>query len=147
MRIEKDFHFSMGHALAWHEGKCHRPHGHNYKMWIEVTGDVDPETDMVLDFYYLDKAVAPMVEYFDHNFFYNELDDRPFMDVGAIAWQKTPYWMDICGNEPTAENMAILFFHAVQKSLLQQGVEKAWVSRVIVQETLKCRAEYQGGES
>jgi len=34
---------SSGHRILHHEGKCSRPHGHNYEITVEVTGQLTEE--------------------------------------------------------------------------------------------------------
>ena len=50
MDIEVDFAFSAAHALPLYEGPCQRMHGHNYKVRVALTGDLDPKSGMVFDF-------------------------------------------------------------------------------------------------
>ncbi len=50
-------------------GKCNNPHGHghNYVVEVMVSGDVGPETGMVVDMAKLDQAVRELVlDRFDH---------------------------------------------------------------------------------
>lgn len=51
-------------------GKCNNPsgHGHNYVLEVTVTGDVDPQTGMMLDLYVLDRSVETLVvDRYDHH--------------------------------------------------------------------------------
>jgi len=41
--ITREYRWEMGHALLHHKGKCYRPHGHNYRMEIEVSGAVQDD--------------------------------------------------------------------------------------------------------
>lgn len=34
---------SSGHRILHHDGKCSRPHGHNYEITVEVTGELTEE--------------------------------------------------------------------------------------------------------
>jgi 6-pyruvoyltetrahydropterin/6-carboxytetrahydropterin synthase len=50
-------------------GKCNNPHGHghNYIVEVLVSGEVDPETGMVMNMVALDAAVQnQVIERFDH---------------------------------------------------------------------------------
>ncbi|MEK6801499.1 MAG: 6-carboxytetrahydropterin synthase [Nitrospirota bacterium] len=50
-------------------GKCNNPngHGHNYVVFVSVTGDIDPVTHQVLDVSRLDAVVERIVvQRFDH---------------------------------------------------------------------------------
>lgn len=64
LAICREYEFAAAHHLPLHDGKCKRPHGHNYKLEVEVTGplqDVGPGSGMVLDFYLLDTMVEEYV--------------------------------------------------------------------------------------
>jgi 6-pyruvoyltetrahydropterin/6-carboxytetrahydropterin synthase len=49
-------------------GKCNNPkgHGHDYYVEVKVTGDIDPETGMVLNLAELDEIAKDIVEELDH---------------------------------------------------------------------------------
>lgn len=69
--LEKSYCFEAGHILERHDGKCKNPHGHNYELTIALAADQlldsGPKTNMIMDFFDIDKVVIPMIqEYFDH---------------------------------------------------------------------------------
>jgi len=70
-KISKTFTFEAAHHLLHHQGKCHRVHGHSYVMTIEVNSDTlhqqGSETNMVMDFDNIKKAVKPLLETLDHH--------------------------------------------------------------------------------
>jgi len=110
--ITREYTWEMGHALWKHQGKCFSPHGHNYRMEVEVSGPVDEESGMVLDFGQLDDVVAPEIIAHDHQFAMNAADERHHggslhPDFGIL---EMPY-------EPTAENLALRFFHFIEGRL------------------------------
>ena len=48
--VKRDIHFSYGHRLLNHPGKCARLHGHNARVQIEISSErLDPQ-GMVMDF-------------------------------------------------------------------------------------------------
>lgn len=47
--VTKDFEFAAAHHLTKYKGKCENPHGHNYKLAVTVTGELN-EDDLVIDF-------------------------------------------------------------------------------------------------
>ena len=59
--------FTVGHRISGHE-KCGRMHGHNLRVRVEVEGDIDAQTGMVVDFGVLSKDLAEIVEPWDHKF-------------------------------------------------------------------------------
>jgi len=122
--ITREYTWEMGHALMNHAGKCYRPHGHNYRLEVEVSGPLDITSDMVIDFSDLDMMVEPTVDRLDHQFLVNTDDDRFASSPGYIRWD----------GEPTAESIALYLY----ASLSQQTA--LTVERVTLYETDKASA-------
>lgn len=54
---------SAGHRIRHHDGKCARPHGHNYEVRVEVRGELREEG------WIADKGdVTDVIEAWDHRF-------------------------------------------------------------------------------
>ncbi|MDT3433553.1 6-pyruvoyl tetrahydropterin synthase family protein [Haloarcula sp. 1CSR25-25] len=96
---DRPLRISAGHRLLHHDGKCSRPHGHNYEVTVRVTGELTDEgwvvdkgvvTDVVdeWDHRFLLEAGDPLVEAFDAS-----------GDADAVVVLEHP---------PTAEVMAAL---------------------------------------
>jgi 6-pyruvoyltetrahydropterin/6-carboxytetrahydropterin synthase len=83
MRLDVEFHFAAAHRLPRYEGPCFRLHGHNYKFFVAVEGEVDPKTGMIADFGEIKRIVGERV--------LARVDHR---DLNAIL------------ENPTAENIA-----------------------------------------
>ncbi|MDX9791277.1 MAG: 6-carboxytetrahydropterin synthase [Candidatus Kapaibacterium sp.] len=66
-KIGKEYKWEMSHRLPFHEGPCKNIHGHSYKMFLILEGELT-ENSMVLDYYDIDKFVKPLLEKFDHSF-------------------------------------------------------------------------------
>lgn len=66
MRVVKEISFDCAHILPFYDGKCARLHGHTYRLWVGVEGQVDPETGMVVDFKDVKKILESVVDQFDH---------------------------------------------------------------------------------
>lgn len=79
MRLERRYRFSASHLYRrpeWSEeenrarfGKCANlpGHGHNYRLFVTVSGEVDPLTGFVIDLGALDSLVAAQIlEPLDH---------------------------------------------------------------------------------
>ena len=64
----RTFRFDAAHALpnVPPEHKCHRLHGHSYRVDVHVTGPIDPERGWVMDFGDLKRAVEPVLDELDH---------------------------------------------------------------------------------
>jgi 6-pyruvoyltetrahydropterin/6-carboxytetrahydropterin synthase len=88
MRIElvKEYRFEAAHRLPrLPEGhKCKRLHGHSFRFEVHLAGEVDPETGFLIDFWEVDRAVAPLLERIDHHFL-NEIEglENPTSEVLA----------------------------------------------------------------
>lgn len=92
--------FSAGHRYhnpQWSDeknrevfGKCNLPngHGHNYVLEVSVTGEIHPETGMVINLVDLDKVLHEVIEPLDHRFLN--------LDIEAFSTQI-----------PTTENVAL----------------------------------------
>lgn len=63
----KDFSFSAAHSLSKvHDGhKCKNLHGHNYRIRVECSGELDGR-DMVVDFDDIKAVVKPLIDKLDH---------------------------------------------------------------------------------
>ncbi|HEX6864040.1 MAG TPA: 6-carboxytetrahydropterin synthase [Thermoanaerobaculia bacterium] len=79
VRLERRFRFSASHLYRrpdWSEeenrarfGKCSNlpGHGHNYRLFVTVEGEVDPQTGFIIDLGHLDSLVtARVVDRLDH---------------------------------------------------------------------------------
>lgn len=99
--LKKQFELDAGHRLSEHDFECQNLHGHRYRFEVEVDGEVDEKTGMIVDFAHVKE---PVVEAFDHNLLLNERD--PLLAVREeleANQEKELYVMD---GEPTAENIA-----------------------------------------
>lgn len=99
---------SSGHRILHHDGKCSRPHGHNYKITVEVTGELTEEGWVV------DKGdVTDIIDRWDHRFLLQEGDPliEAFEDAGdgdAVVVLEAP---------PTAEVMAVVLENELRAEL------------------------------
>jgi 6-pyruvoyltetrahydropterin/6-carboxytetrahydropterin synthase len=48
--VTKVFKFEAAHHLPNYLGKCSRVHGHTYKLEVEIEGEIDETSGMVVDF-------------------------------------------------------------------------------------------------
>ncbi len=110
--VRKQFHFSAAHRLYSPHlsekdneaqfGKCASPHyhGHNYKLEVAVTGDINPMTGMVINFDELKKIVQEHIIL--------ELDHKNLnLDADFLKGEIT-----------TAENLARLIWQRLAPHLL-----------------------------
>ncbi len=95
IRLERRFRFSASHLYRrpeWSEeenrrrfGKCANlpGHGHNYRLFVTVTGEVDPLTGFVVDLGALDGLVRTrVIDELDHHHLNSAVPE--FADGGAI---------------------------------------------------------------
>ena len=117
IRVTKQFHFEMAHALLDYDGPCKNIHGHSYQLNVTVKGKVktntsDSDEGMVVDFGVIKKVVKELVvAVFDHALVLNE---RAKIDVSNFEFMnkliRVPY-------QPTCENMLVHFAKTIQDNL------------------------------
>lgn len=151
--ITRRLEFDAGHRLLHHEGKCRHLHGHRYVAEIEVSAAGLDAMGRVIDFACVKTEVGgwidrewdhnmilnpadPVMQLFDEN---NELGERTFQALHGRGIYTMPR-----GQNPTAENLAVVLYDVASKLLSPHGVE---VVRVRLYETPNCSATYPGVES
>ncbi|MCC8968913.1 6-carboxytetrahydropterin synthase QueD [Bradyrhizobium brasilense] len=117
MKISQAFSFEAAHRLpnVPQTHRCHRMHGHSYRIEVVLNGPVDPDSGFVIDFFDIEEAFGPLLRTLDHHC----LNEVPGLE------------------NPTAENIAIWIWDRTKPRLSQ-------LSSVKVYETIDCWAEYDG---
>jgi 6-pyruvoyltetrahydropterin/6-carboxytetrahydropterin synthase len=117
VKISQAFRFEAAHLLPHvAEGhRCHRLHGHSYRVELRLEGPVDLATGFVADFFAIEAAFKPL---------YDQLDHRYLNDIEGLE-------------NPTAENIAVWIFERTKTALPQ-------LASVVVFETQDCFAEFDG---
>ena len=87
--------FEAAHRVVGYPGKCDRLHGHNWVVEATFQGTQLDEVGMLIDFKVAKKALAEILEDFDH---YYLNDFPPFKD----------------GVNPTAENLAHIIYEKLE---------------------------------
>ena len=88
MRLDVEFYFAAAHRLPRYEGPCFRLHGHNYKFFIAVEGEVDPRTGMIADFGVLKQVVQEEVlARVDHRNLNDILDNPTAENIARWIWE------------------------------------------------------------
>ncbi len=119
MKITQAFSFEAAHRLpnVAPSHRCHRMHGHSYRVELRLEGPVEPSTGLVVDFFDIERAFAPLL---------GQLDHQCLNEVSGLE-------------NPTAENIAIWIWQRM-KALVPK------LSVVTVYETRDCWAEYDGND-
>lgn len=66
MIVGKVFHIDAAHWLPKYEGKCQRLHGHTWHIIVEMCGEPNEKSGMVIDLHAMKELVDPLLERFDH---------------------------------------------------------------------------------
>jgi len=94
MRLDVEFTFAAAHRLPRYQGPCFRLHGHNYKFFVALEGEVDPASGMITDFGVVKEIVQEHV--------LARVDHRDLNDLLA---------------NPTAENIARWIWEVLEPRL------------------------------
>lgn len=113
--------FSAGHALRGYQGKCENPHGHNYRVRVNVAGEELDSIGLLYDFTHLKRILRSLIEGVDHKF----LNDQAPFDIV----------------NPSAENMAKFFYDETSRQIgpMPQGSR---ITSITVWETDETSATY-----
>ncbi len=124
-------HFNAAHRLYnpnWEDDKnerifglCSNPnyHGHNYELFVKLTGEIDPDSGMVYDLKKLKSLIRDnIIDKFDHKNL--NLDTEEFKDLN-----------------PTAENIVRVIY-----DLLREKVENEYEVSIKLYETERNFVEY-----
>ena len=92
MEIFKEFTFEAAHRLPHvpADHKCHRLHGHSYRVEIHVAGPVDDDAGWIMDFADIKQAFEPVHDALDHRYL-NEIPglENPTSEVVAVwIWNR-----------------------------------------------------------
>ena len=88
MRLEIELSFAAAHRLPRYEGPCFRLHGHNYKLFVAVEGEVDPRTGMVADFGEVRRVVQEQVlARVDHRDLNDLLENPTAENIARWTWE------------------------------------------------------------
>lgn len=128
VRVESDF--AAAHFLRDYHGKCENLHGHNYKVYAHVRGEVLSEGGMLLDFTQLKAALRKICKKLDHT----NLND-----------------LEVFDQNPSAERIAMFIYDGIIEELKIEGIDMtykpgssdAFLLGVDVFETDTSRARYR----
>jgi len=88
MRLDVEFYFAAAHRLPRYEGPCFRMHGHNYKFFVGIEGDVDPRSGMIADFGEIKRVVQEQVlARVDHRNLNDILENPTAENIARWIWE------------------------------------------------------------
>ena len=116
MKIAKEFKWEMGHRLPEHFGNCKNIHGHSYKMIIEFEGELN-ESEMIIDFYDIDRIIKPLIEKLDHAFMVNKNDSDVLAFLDKIKSKKL-----VVDFNSTVENICNFVLKEIKKFELPENI-------------------------
>lgn len=84
MKIFRDFRFEAAHRLPHvpESHRCHRLHGHNYRVRLICDGPLNEELGWVVDFAALDAVAEYVRSMFDHKYL-NDVIENPTAELIA----------------------------------------------------------------
>lgn len=119
---DRPLRISAGHRLQHHDGKCSRPHGHNYEIDVRVVGDLTE------DGWVVDKGdVTAVVDEWDHRFLLER--DDPLVEAFEASGDGDA--LVVLDAPPTAEVMAVV----LERKLLESLPDSVHEVSVSVRET------------
>ncbi|AGA64754.1 Queuosine biosynthesis QueD, PTPS-I [Liberibacter crescens BT-1] len=117
MKITQAFTFEAAHHLSHlpKTHKCHRMHGHSYRVEITLQGNINPETGFVEDFFNIESSMSHVLALLDH---------QSLNDIDGLE-------------KPSVENIALWIWNKINHTI-------PLLFSVRVYETSMSWAEYQG---
>jgi len=99
---------SAGHRILHHDGKCSRPHGHNYAVSVAVTGTLTEEGWIV------DKGdITGVLSNWDHRFLVEQGD--PLIEAFEASGDRDA--VVVLDQPPTAEVMGLVLEQRLEEAL------------------------------
>lgn len=153
VRVEKDYLvFSAGHFITYGGGECERLHGHNYRVAVELSADLD-DNQYVFDFIALKDHTKQITDRLDHRMLVPtksrliacEADDKQvtlrFKDRSWTFPREDCVLLPIANT--TAERLAEFIAGELRETLKREhAFTPAWL-RVEVEESFGQRAAYE----
>jgi len=105
---DRPIRISAGHRILHHDGKCSRPHGHNYAVSVTVTGTLTEEGWVV------DKGgITDVLSDWDHRFLVEQGD--PLIEAFEASGDSNA--VVVLDQPPTAEVMGLVLEQRLEDTL------------------------------
>jgi 6-pyruvoyltetrahydropterin/6-carboxytetrahydropterin synthase len=144
IRLTKEFHFELAHALEGYDGACRNIHGHSYVLYVTVIGspisnEKDPKLGMIMDFGDLKKIVHEnIINRFDHALLLNQ-KSAMLQTLRSENFQK----VESLPVQPTCENL-LPYFAEIISTRLPKGVN---LHHIKLNETATSFAEWYASDN
>lgn len=104
-RLSREYHFEAAHHLPRvpPTHKCHRVHGHGYRVNVLVEGEVDPDMGWLVDFADIDRQVAPLIARLDHQL----LNEIPGLENPTSEHLAAWLWREIAPGLPLLTEITV----------------------------------------
>ncbi|SFR96886.1 6-pyruvoyltetrahydropterin/6-carboxytetrahydropterin synthase [Halomicrobium zhouii] len=105
---DRPIRISAGHRIQHHDGKCSRPHGHNYEISVRISGELTEEGWIV------DKGdITDVLSEWDHRFLLEAGD--PLIEAMEASGDEDA--VVVIDAPPTAEVMAVTLERELERRL------------------------------
>jgi len=105
---DRPIRFCAGHRIMHHEGRCSRPHGHNYEVTVRVRGALPAEGWVV------DKGeITAVIDEWDHSFVVQRGD--PLIEAFEASGDAEA--LAVIDAPPTAEAMSVILESRLRERL------------------------------
>lgn len=126
---DRPIRISAGHRILHHDGKCSRPHGHNYEITVEAVGKLTDKGWVV------DKGdITTIISKWDHRFLLERGD--PLIEAFDQSGDEDA--VVVLDHPPTAEVMSVV----LERRLLDELPDTVSDVAVEVRETSELCASY-----
>ncbi len=128
--VVREIHFSYGHRLFQHPGKCAHLHGHNARVQVEISSQMLDPHGMVIDFEQIKETIGLWIQ--------KTLDHKMILwdkDSLVPILEKAGEPIVLLKDNPTAEVLARAIFQEARQLRLA-------VSKVVFWETPDSSASY-----
>ena len=132
MYITRRERFSASHQLINHQlnnqdnknlfGKCYNLHGHNYELFVTITGKINPKSGFIIDLKNLKKIICKKV--------INKIDHQNLNEVEFLN-----------NTIPTTENLCIAIWGQIEYDIKKLGGK---LYKIKIKETENNYFEYYG---
>ena len=89
MTVEKEVRFESAHLLPFYDGPCRNLHGHSYKLVLAVSGEVDPASGILVDFYEVQRVVqTEVLDQLDHKYLNDFIENPTAENISLYIWKR-----------------------------------------------------------